>query len=156
MTPEAFAALVEARPTGTGKWQALCPAHNDRAPSLSIRDVQNGRVLVHCFAVCSVDAILSALGLSRHDLYTGPMPSPAEQEALRLVRDWREHQKRERRKAHGAACDCVRRWEAIRDALGAKLMLTPENEPLAIAFDRALVKLREAEVEEEKLRGANA
>ena len=156
MTAEAFAALVEARRAGAGRWHAKCPAHDDRSPSLSIRDGQDGRVLVHCFAGCSVDAILSALQLSRRDLYSGPMPSPAEQEALRLVREWREHRVRERRKAHGPACDRVRRWEAIRDALGAKLMLAPENDALAVAFDRALVKLREAEAEEEKLRGANA
>lgn len=43
-----------------------CPAHEDRAPSLSVslssRDP--GRVLVHCHAGCSPDAVVSAAGLT--------------------------------------------------------------------------------------------
>ena len=31
---------------------ARCPAHDDREPSLSIRDGGDGRVLVHCHAGC--------------------------------------------------------------------------------------------------------
>jgi hypothetical protein len=45
---------------------ARCPAHDDRNPSLSIRDGDNGCLLVHCFKGCSpasVFAALSAMGL---------------------------------------------------------------------------------------------
>ena len=59
MTAEAFAALVEARRTAPGKWQAHCPAHVDRSPSLSIRAASDGRVLLHCFAGCALDSIPS-------------------------------------------------------------------------------------------------
>lgn len=155
MTGEAFAALVDARRAGPGKWSARCPAHADRSPSLSIRET-DGRVLLHCFAGCEHTAILAALGLTGRDLYSGPMPSPTEQEALRRVREVREQKTRERRIAHGAACDRVRRWEAIRDALGHKLMLSPENDGPAGAFERALTNVREAEAEEERLRGGGA
>lgn len=65
--------LSGVRPTGTGRWLARCPAHEDRSPSLSIRDVGD-RVLVHCFAGCAVDAVLSAVGLTLSDLYSRPLP----------------------------------------------------------------------------------
>lgn len=50
--------------TGPGRWLARCPAHDDRAPSLSIRACDDGRVLLHDFAGCTVEEILSAIGLT--------------------------------------------------------------------------------------------
>ena len=47
---------------------ACCPAHDDRNPSLSVRRAPDGRVLVHCFAGCTLDAVLAALGLRLRDL----------------------------------------------------------------------------------------
>jgi hypothetical protein len=38
-----------------------CPAHEDRTPSLSIRDGDDGRVLWRCHAGCSQDAVRAAL-----------------------------------------------------------------------------------------------
>jgi hypothetical protein len=38
-----------------------CPAHDDRSPSLSIRDGDGDRVLVKCHAGCEQDAVLDAL-----------------------------------------------------------------------------------------------
>jgi DNA primase len=47
---------------------ALCPAHTDGEPSLSIS--QNGeRVLMHCFSGCKTEDILAALGLKMSDLF---------------------------------------------------------------------------------------
>lgn len=47
------------RSCGSDKWTALCPAHPDKNPSLSIR--QDGdRVLLHCFAGCSFADICAA------------------------------------------------------------------------------------------------
>ena len=70
MTPElgqVLSRLESARKRGKG-WQSRCPAHEDSCPSLSIGLGDNGCVLLHCFAGCSLDAILSALGLQRRDL----------------------------------------------------------------------------------------
>jgi hypothetical protein len=50
-------------------WQARCPAHEDRTPSLSIREGDDGRVLLKCHAGCSVEAIVDALGISISDLF---------------------------------------------------------------------------------------
>jgi hypothetical protein len=54
---------------GQGKWVACCPAHEDRTPSLSIAEGQDGRVLLHCFGGCGVDAVVGALGLGIEDLF---------------------------------------------------------------------------------------
>lgn len=43
-------------------WMALCPAHDDRSPSLSIAE-KNGKVLLHCHAGCSQASVLAALPL---------------------------------------------------------------------------------------------
>jgi putative DNA primase/helicase len=41
-------------------WVARCPAHEDREPSLSLRDA-DGKVLVHCHAGCEQGAVIAAL-----------------------------------------------------------------------------------------------
>jgi putative DNA primase/helicase len=43
-----------------GSWLACCPAHDDRNPSLSLRDA-DGKVLVHCHAGCEQHAVIVAL-----------------------------------------------------------------------------------------------
>ncbi len=68
-----LARLDGVRETGSGKWIARCPAHDDRSPSFSIRDVGD-RVLVHCFAGCDPDEILAAVGLTYADLWNEPLP----------------------------------------------------------------------------------
>src|SRR4029450_5796404 len=45
------------------QWLARCPAHDDRTASLAVREGDDGRVLVHCHAGCTTDAVLAALGL---------------------------------------------------------------------------------------------
>lgn len=64
-----LASLNKVRRTGDGRWIACCPAHQDKSPSMSIREVDDGRVLVHCFAGCSVEEILGAVGLSFDALF---------------------------------------------------------------------------------------
>jgi P4 family phage/plasmid primase-like protien len=65
-----IAKLDGARRNGSG-WTARCPAHDDRNPSLSISEGDDGRVLMKCHAGndCNVDAIASALGLDIADLF---------------------------------------------------------------------------------------
>ena len=54
--------------TAPDKWIARCPAHDDRGPSLSVRDVGD-RLLIHCFAGCDALAIVHAVGLELTDLF---------------------------------------------------------------------------------------
>jgi hypothetical protein len=52
-----------------GQWTARCPAHADRGPSLSIREAEDGRVLIHCFAGCDVHNIVQSVGMDIGDLF---------------------------------------------------------------------------------------
>lgn len=52
-----------------GRWLARCPAHPDRSPSLSIRELEDGRLLVHDFGGCEVGDVLEAVGLTLSDLF---------------------------------------------------------------------------------------
>ena len=60
--------LDGAKETGHGKYVARCPAHDDRSPSLAIKDGGDGRVLVHCFAGCETEDVLSAIGMTFSDV----------------------------------------------------------------------------------------
>lgn len=61
--------LQGVKQTGPGRWLACCPAHEDRSPSLSIRELDDGRVLLHDFGGCDTGSVLGALGLSLADLF---------------------------------------------------------------------------------------
>ncbi|MBI5197930.1 MAG: DNA primase [Nitrospirae bacterium] len=64
-----LAKLDGVRRTGPGRWIARCPAHDDRSPSLSIRELDDGRVLIHCFAECETVEVLGAVGLDVSNLF---------------------------------------------------------------------------------------
>jgi hypothetical protein len=61
---------------GSG-FQAKCPAHDDRNPSLSVGEGLYDRVLLKCHAGCSVGEIVAGLGLDLRDLFQA---SPREDE----------------------------------------------------------------------------
>jgi len=51
------------------KAMSFCPAHDDRNnPSLSLK-AENGRLLLHCFAGCRPEDIVSEIGLQMKDLF---------------------------------------------------------------------------------------
>ena len=60
--------LENVKPGGKG-WTALCPAHEDRQNSLSIREGDDGRALLKCFAGCKTEDVVGALGLAMGDLF---------------------------------------------------------------------------------------
>jgi hypothetical protein len=60
MTAEAIAKALGGRKASRG-WTARCPAHDDRTPSLSIRDADNNKVLVRCHAGCDQERVIAAL-----------------------------------------------------------------------------------------------
>ena len=61
--------LEGVRKTGSAKWIARCPAHEDKSPSLAIRECDDGTTLIHCFAQCPPLEILHAIGLELRDLF---------------------------------------------------------------------------------------
>jgi len=60
--------LEKVRAIGADRWMACCPAHDDKTPSLVITDAGD-KILMHCYAGCSTDEILTALGMKWSDLY---------------------------------------------------------------------------------------
>lgn len=62
--------LDKVKRTGPSTWIACCPAHDDKHPSLTIRETEDGRILVHCHAGCEVEAVLVAIGMNISDLFT--------------------------------------------------------------------------------------
>jgi len=71
MTPDAvLARFNHLRESGIGRYVAPCPAHEDRSPSLSIRVLDDGRTLLHCFAGCDVEDVVGAVGLTVGDLFS--------------------------------------------------------------------------------------
>lgn len=53
---------------------ACCPAHDDRTPSLSIKDVGDGKLLLNCLAGCATEDILGALGMEWADIMPQNQP----------------------------------------------------------------------------------
>src|ERR687898_1324550 len=52
------------------KAMSFCPAHDDRNnPSLSLK-AENGRLLLHCFAGCRPEDIVSKIGLEMKDFFS--------------------------------------------------------------------------------------
>ncbi len=67
-------------------FKTLCPAHDDREPSLSVTDGEDGRVLLRCFARCSVKAVVQALGLTMADLFPSRNTRPEGRREVRAER----------------------------------------------------------------------
>lgn len=76
--------LDKVRPTGPGRWLARCPAHQDRSPSLSVRETDDGAVLLHCFAGCPPADVLAAVGLEFADLYPDRPPDYGPRQKSRI------------------------------------------------------------------------
>jgi hypothetical protein len=57
------------RQSGPGRWLARCPGHEDRSPSLSIRELDDGTVLIKCFGGCGAADVVEAVGLDLRDLF---------------------------------------------------------------------------------------
>ena len=75
-TDKVLSHLTRVKRTAPGKWSACCPAHEDRSPSLAVRELDDGRVLVHCFGGCSVESVLGAIGLGMTDLFPERVAAP--------------------------------------------------------------------------------
>jgi len=118
-----LALLHRLKRTGPHRWHACCPAHDDRSPSLNLRELEDGRLLLHCFGGCSVQEVVSALGLQMTDLF----PPQATQSA--------GHQPVRRAFSAGDLIDLAA-WEA-----GVALVIVSDvlNGPAAPDFDRLLV-----------------
>lgn len=55
--------------TGSGRWIARCPAHEDKRPSLAVRELEDGRILLFDFGGCDAESVLGAIGLGFEALF---------------------------------------------------------------------------------------
>jgi hypothetical protein len=68
MNLEAVLARLNGVRPNAGGWITRCPAHEDRSPSLSIRK-ENGKILLHCFGGCSIEAVCAALEIKVSEVF---------------------------------------------------------------------------------------
>jgi hypothetical protein len=60
--------LNGAKRNNNGWYSVRCPGHNDKNPSLSFLEGNDGGVILHCHAGCTREQILMGMGLSEHEL----------------------------------------------------------------------------------------
>ena len=72
----------EPKPASDG-YQARCPTHNDRTPSLSVNEGADGEALIHCHAGCENADIVAALELTMADLFQEDNRMNSRQEVVR-------------------------------------------------------------------------
>jgi DNA primase len=94
-------------------WSSRCPSHNDNSPSLSVREAEDGRILLHCFAGCKAQEICEALHIPLRELF-----GHAERDTvqIRLARAQRVRERREReqvQRLEGVSADAKRDAERL-------------------------------------------
>ncbi|MCL4683218.1 DUF927 domain-containing protein [Myxococcota bacterium] len=73
-----------------GQYEARCPAHDDRTPSLGLKASNDGHALLTCRAGCETPAVVAALGLRMRDLMAGDGPAPQRERTRRdRAPEWR-------------------------------------------------------------------
>lgn len=81
--------LPYVKPKSRG-WQARCPAHADKGPSLSVSEGVDGRVLLTCFAGCTAQSICEAMGLRLTDLFATERAPDHRPVTIQIPTDWRD------------------------------------------------------------------
>ncbi len=150
MTATIVAALFGARRVGPGLWQARCPAHDDRNPSLRITEGKDGQhTLLRYWAGCTTESVLIAAGLGWSALFTGPPPANVQTIRTAHELDVRERGRRQWHVAHVLACDRALRLESIACELASRLARMPDDAPdanhMAKLYHSVLERVRDAE-----------
>ncbi len=82
MQAEDIAGQLGGKPNGRG-FLCRCPAHDDKSPSLSVMDADSGNVLIKCFAGCSTEDVVAALGIQMKDLFPPSDYTPQQRKTYR-------------------------------------------------------------------------
>lgn len=125
-----IARLDKVKRTGQGRYVARCPAHVDKNPTLSIREMESGKILLHCFAGCSAAEIVAAAGIDIEELFPPRDDAGGRPEARPFPAS--------------DALRCVA-FEALVVVAAASAMVT--GEPLA-AVDRERLSLASARIQD--------
>ncbi len=112
MNAETLARALGGRRAGS-QWMAPCPSHDDSQPSLSIRDGDNGKVLVRCHAGC--DQALVIVELRARGLWDDAHVCPRPTVAKRTQRHFAAYAAKDESERTTAA---VRLWRSAVPAAG--------------------------------------
>jgi hypothetical protein len=113
------------------RWVARCPAHQDKNPSLSIREGERG-LLLKCWAGCTIKEICDALRLPINEIFFDIHVAPEE-----IRKRHTERRERERRRIQdGLRIDVRREAEATIAAAHGIDILGWSNEQLHMALNR--------------------
>ncbi len=75
-----LAKLEGVKRTANDRWMARCPAHEDKRPSLAIRELPDGRILLHDFGGCPTVDVMLAIGMPMWTLFPDAAAFHAPQE----------------------------------------------------------------------------
>lgn len=78
------------KPRGDNQWQALCPVHNDKVPSLSVSLGKDSTVLMKCQAGCSFKKICDALGIDMADCFPNKSKGKSNSDKIVATYDYRD------------------------------------------------------------------
>lgn len=72
------------------RWRAICPAHESRhrTQSLAIRELNDGTLLLKCFAGCGAADVVAAVGLELRDLFPVDHTALSERRHPQRARHW--------------------------------------------------------------------
>lgn len=118
------------------KWRAICPAHasKHKTRSLSVFEADDGRVLVKCFAGCSVDQIVGAVGLHLEDLF----PPREIGDKPRIKKPWSS-----REVAQALEHELSVAWVILGDVASGRQIGRTDRARAKVAADRCAAMLRE-------------
>jgi hypothetical protein len=100
--------LSGVRQVGVTQWEAHCPCHDDRRPSLRVKEGESSIALVKCLAGCQTASVLAAIDLRMADLYPH---RPAEDGPWLREHHYRDE---EGRTLYKICKDTKKRWAAFR------------------------------------------
>lgn len=144
MRADEFAALLNAKRVGRGKWVALCPAHPDKHPSLSITEGRKHPVVFKCMSAgCTQDEVIHAMGMTWKDIL-GERPKMSKEASARLRDEQTLYALRELKRALVSPAGALLarrqyRLDAMRESLERRIVAL-EN-----VIDPRLRKIRERE-----------
>jgi hypothetical protein len=135
MTIHAFIQLVEGAKQTPRGWQVRCPSHDDRDPSLSVREGDRG-LLLKCWAGCSAEDITRTLGLKLSDLFFDSNHRDSSERRNVIQQRAKERAARQAiEEANGRHMDALREADClVRTAQGLSIATWTDDE-LATAVD---------------------
>ena len=124
---------------GKGHWRAVCPAHDSKHDSktLSVRETPDGTVLLRCWAGCSVDEVVGAVGMDLSDLFP-PREQMHQEHAKAQRRPWSA------RDVVGALrAECMVGAVLLLDIANGKVITKSDRERAKVSADRMGELMRE-------------